>query len=144
MKKLVLISLLAFLCIPWVNALGGKFTLSIDTKDGHTMVFYADRGRFKSQITYKNKVKEVRGYYAVLFDTIYFWKSSRHILTGKNDFDLHEFLRENKNLTIFKLGYKNNQLTIKKISEDPRLGIHILDGELFGTLGFHENLTNTN
>ncbi len=140
MKKLMLISLVIFLCIPWVNALGGNFTLNIDTKDGHEMIFYADRGRFKSQIIYKNKVKEVRGYYAVLFDTIYFFKSSRHILTNKDDFELHEFLRENKKLAIYKLKSINDQLIIRKISEDPRLGVHILNGQLNGRLAYISKL----
>jgi len=136
MKKLMFISLIAFLCIPWVNALGGKFTLHIDTEDGHNMVFYADRGRFKSHINYKDKVKEVRGYYAVLFDTVYFIKSSRHILSDSNSFELHEYLRENKTLTIFKLTNKNGQLLVKKIAEDPRNKTTITPVTLEGTLGF--------
>ena len=144
MKKLVFIVLIAFLSFPWLNALGGKFNLTINTVDGHEMTFYADRGRFKSQIIYKDKVKEVRGYYAVLFDTVYFIKSSRHILSDNNSFELHEYLRENKILTIYKLKNINSQLIIKKRSEDPRLGMHILGGKLNGTLGFYYNLSNMN
>lgn len=141
MKKLVFIVLIAFLSFPWLNALGGKFNLTINTVDGHEMTFYADRGRFKSQIIYKDKVKEVRGYYAVLFDTVYFIKSSRHILSDNNSFELHEYLRENRMLTIFKLKYKNDILLIKKQSEDPRLGVHTLEGHLTGKLSFLGKIT---
>ena len=136
MKKLVFIVLIAFLSFPWFNALGGKFNLTINTVDGHEMTFYADRGRFKSQIIYKDKVKEVRGYYAVLFDTIYFIKSSRHILSDNNNFELHEYLRENRMLTIFKLKNENGHLLIKKVEEDLRIGVTILNGEIKGNLGY--------
>ncbi|MGF1903078.1 hypothetical protein [Aliivibrio sifiae] len=140
MKKLVLIILISFLSFPWLNALGGKFNLTINTVDGHEMTFYADRGRFKSQIIYKEKVKEVRGYYAVLFDTIYFIKSSRHILSDNNTFELHEYLRENRILTIFKLKNEDGHIFIKKIEEDPRTGVTILNGEIKGKLGYLVNI----
>lgn len=137
MKKLIIAILIILISLPWINALGGKFNLTFSTVDGHEMTFYADRGRFKTEVSYKNKVHEVRGYYAVLFDTIYFIKSSTHILSKKRNFDLHEFLRENKKLFIVKLRYEDKQLVIKKISEDPRKGIIKLKSDLHGKLAFH-------
>ncbi|WP_146448150.1 hypothetical protein [Vibrio kanaloae] len=124
-KKLVIVLILTLpLALPWANALFSDFILASEFSDRKVKMI-GSHGRFKLQAKYLDGTHVVStGYYGGLFDTLYLFNVRQNKVVEGDVNNLSVFLKSHQSLIVLKISRDSeNNYILKKLEEDPRLGM---------------------
>lgn len=139
-RKTTVISIIALLIlpllVPWANAMFSDFRLNSHFDDRDVTII-GSHGRFKAQAAYLDGTHAVgTGYYGVLFDTIYMLTVRVDKVVEGNPNNLNAFLRSHQTLMVYKIKKDGQgQYVLRRLEEDPRLGMHENKIEVTGFFG---------
>ncbi|NGZ12988.1 hypothetical protein HGG78_04320 [Vibrio aestuarianus] len=135
-KLLICVLLLAPLSLPWINALFSDFVLTSQFSD-REIKMVGSHGRFKLQTEYEDRTQSVvTGYYGSLFDTLYMLSVRQNKVVEGNPNNLNVFLKSHQVLVVFKIKHSEGRnYTLKRVEEDPRLGMRENKMEATGYFG---------
>ncbi|MFA0113237.1 hypothetical protein AB4407_06015 [Vibrio sp. 10N.261.46.E11] len=139
-RKTQVLSIIALLVlpllVPWANAMLSDFKITSHFDDRDVTII-GSHGRFKAQAAYHDGTHAVgTGYYGTLLDTIYLMTvRSDKVVEGKPN-NLNAFLRSHQTLMVYKIKKDDNeQYILRRLEEDPRLGMHENNIEAVGYFG---------
>ncbi|MFA0016055.1 hypothetical protein AB4391_22300 [Vibrio lentus] len=136
-KVLSIIALLVLpLLVPWANATFSDFKINSHFDD-RDVTLIGSHGRFKVQATYYDGTHAVgTGYYGTFFDTIYLLTVRSDNVVEGNPNNLNAFLRSHQTLMVYKIKKDDDgQYILRRLEEDPRLGMHESKIEVAGFFG---------
>ncbi len=136
-KVLSIIALLVLpLLVPWANAMFSDFKITSHFDDRDVTII-GSHGRFKAQAAYHDGTHAVgTGYYGTLLDTIYLLTVRSDKVVEGNPNNLNAFLRSHQTLLVFKIKQdEQGQYVVRRLEEDPRLGMHENKIEAAGYFG---------